>query len=183
MDTPATGILLIADPFLKDPHFARSVVLLCEHQTEGSFGFVINKLFDQTLDELVPESTQKKIPLYFGGPVKLDTVHFLHQFPDLITDAVEIVPGIYWGGNFETAIQLINDDIIDPSKIKFFIGYSGWGSGQLDEELLQKSWLLTEATTRLVFKTGDQHIWRMCLETLGKDFALMANFPIDPTLN
>ena len=81
MITPAPGILLIADPFLKDPHFMRTVVFICEHQDEGSFGFVLNKKYNQTLDELIVSFEGYPLPVYYGGPVQVDTIHFLHQYP------------------------------------------------------------------------------------------------------
>lgn len=177
------GTLLIADPFMKDPNFTRSVILLCDHQEEGSFGFIINKLFAQTLDELVPESTMAKIPIYFGGPVQMDTVHFLHQQPDLIEGGFEIMEGIYWGGSFDVAINLINNGSLDPKKMKFFLGYSGWSSGQLEDEMTEKSWITSKATSNLVFKEEEGNIWKQSLRNMGNDFAMMANFPIDPILN
>lgn len=180
---PSPGALLIADPFLKDPNFARSVVLLCEHRDEGSMGFVINRLFNQSLDELIPGVTTKNIPVHVGGPVQLDTVHFVHRFPDLISESIRIAPGVCWGGSFETAIRLLNDGLVNPSGVKFFIGYSGWGGGQLAEELAEKSWLMGKASSGLVFRENDGNIWRQSLETLGGEFAMMANYPIDPTLN
>jgi len=179
----APGILLIADPFLKDPNFARTVVLLCEHQDKGSFGFVINKLFDQTLDELVPEVLVPNIPVFFGGPVQMDTIHFVHQQPDLIDGGFEIIPGIYWGGRFENVVSLLNEGRLDLSRIKFFIGYSGWSSGQLVNEFNEKSWILSEGDTALIFDEKEQNIWQQSLKNLGNNFAIMANFPIDPSLN
>lgn len=183
MESPSPGMLLIADPFLKDPHFARSVVLLCEHQEQGSFGFVINKRYKQTLNELVPDMTDVRIPVYYGGPVQLDTIHFVHQIPDLVEGGFEIIKGIYWGGKFDRAISLINDGLLNLWKIKFFIGYSGWSSGQLEEELNERSWILSQASSRLLFKEKEQNIWPRSLKELGNDYAMMANFPIDPSLN
>ena len=84
MIEPAPGILLIADPFLKDPNFLRTVVFLCEHKEEGSFGFVLNRQYVNTLDELIPELEGFKIPVYYGGPVQPDTIHFLHEYPEEI---------------------------------------------------------------------------------------------------
>lgn len=179
----APGILLIADPFLKDPNFARTVVLLCEHQEKGSFGFVINKLFDQSLDELVPEVLVNNIPVFFGGPVQMDTIHFVHQQPELIEGGFEIIPGIYWGGRFESVVELINEGRLDMNKIKFFIGYSGWSSGQLETEFNEKSWILSESDAGLIFDEKEQNIWQQSLKNLGNNFAIMANFPIDPSLN
>ncbi|WP_295120430.1 YqgE/AlgH family protein [uncultured Chitinophaga sp.] len=177
------GILLIADPFLKDPNFARAVILLCEHQDRGSFGFVINKLFDQRLDELIPDIIPSNIPVFNGGPVQQDTIHFVHQVPELIEGGFEIVPGLYWGGRFDAAVELINAGKMDLSKIKFFIGYSGWSTGQLEAEFKDKSWILSHISVPLVFKEKDQDVWKLALKNLGHSFAMMANFPIDPSLN
>ena len=81
MIEPGPGVLLIAEPFLKDPNFMRTVVLLCDHQEEGSFGFVINRAYKHTLDELMNNAEDLKIPVYYGGPVQMDTIHFLHHYP------------------------------------------------------------------------------------------------------
>ncbi|MGX5820822.1 YqgE/AlgH family protein [Chitinophaga lutea] len=183
MDTLAPGILLIADPFLKDPNFARTVVLLCEHQEEGSFGFVVNKPFEQKLDELIPAVAVPNIPVYFGGPVQLDTIHFIHQMPDLIEGGFEVFPGIFWGGDFAVVVELINAGQLDLAKIKFFIGYSGWSSGQLEGELTEKSWILSRIHPPLLFDPNEQEIWPESLRQMGNNFAMMANFPIDPQLN
>ena len=183
MIEPAAGILLIADPFLKDPNFLRTVVLLCEHQQQGSFGFVLNKQIEQTLDELITDMEGHNLPVYYGGPVQMNTIHFLHQYPDLIPESVKISNGIYWGGNFETVTALIKNNSIDPGKIKFFIGYSGWGNGQLSDELKEKSWLTVAATKKLVFNTEAATVWKKSLQHLGGDYEMMVNFPIDPQLN
>ncbi|HMI78408.1 MAG TPA: YqgE/AlgH family protein [Ferruginibacter sp.] len=183
MIQPGPGILLIADPFLKDPNFLRTVVILCEHQTEGSFGFVLNKQIEQTLGELITDLEGYQLPVYYGGPVQMNTIHFLHQYPDLIPDAQKISNEIYWGGNFETVTALIKSKSIDINKIKFFVGYSGWGDGQLDNELKEKSWLTVSATRNLVFDTQHDEVWKGSLQHLGGDYEMMINFPIDPQLN
>lgn len=183
MILPAPGILLIADPFLKDPNFMRTVVILCEHQQQGSFGFVLSKTYEQTLGELITDLDGFDIPVYYGGPVQMDTIHFLHQFPDLIPDAVQVKGGIYWGGNFEVLTALIKSNSIDLSKIKFFIGYSGWGDGQLSGEMEEKSWLTVAATRKLVFATPHDEVWKGSLQELGGDYEMLINYPIDPQLN
>ena len=183
MITPAAGILLIADPFLKDPNFLRTVVLLCEHQQEGSFGFVLNKRTDNTLDELLADFEGFKLPVYYGGPVQTDTIHFVHQYPDLIDDAYKISEGIYWGGNFESVKVLVKNRRIDPEKIKFFLGYSGWGNGQLSNEMDEKSWLTVSATQHLVFNTAPDAVWKGSLKQLGGEYEQLINYPVDPQLN
>jgi len=183
MIDPGPGILLIADPFLKDPNFLRTVVLLCEHKEQGSFGFVLNKQIEQTLDKLITDMEGFEIPVYYGGPVQMNTIHFLHQYPDLIPDSCKISKDIYWGGNFETVTALIKNNSLDLTKIKFFIGYSGWGDGQLTGELKERSWLTVSATRKLVFNTQHDDIWKGSLQLLGGEYEMMINFPIDPQLN
>ncbi|MBL7702622.1 MAG: YqgE/AlgH family protein [Ferruginibacter sp.] len=183
MIEPASGVLLIAEPFLKDPNFLRTVVLLCEHKQEGSFGFVLNKQIEQTLGELISNLEGHDLPVYYGGPVQMDTIHFLHQCPELIPDSVKVTDDIFWGGNFETVSALIKSNSINLKKIKFFIGYSGWGDGQLSEEMKEKSWLTVGANQLLVFNTAYDEVWKNCLKTLGGEYERMINYPIDPQLN
>jgi putative transcriptional regulator len=183
MIKPGPGILLIADPFLKDPNFLRTVVFLCEHKQEGSFGFVLNRKYENTLDELIPELEGIKIPVYYGGPVQLDTIHFLHQYPEDIPGGEEVIKGVYWGGDFERVVEMLKTGTIDPNKIRFYIGYSGWSDGQLDTELQDKSWLTVEGTRRLIFHRDYKELWKDSLRQLGGDYEMMINFPIDPQLN
>ncbi|RYY39652.1 MAG: YqgE/AlgH family protein [Chitinophagaceae bacterium] len=183
MVPPDSGVLLIADPFLKDPNFMRTVVLLTEHREDGAIGFVINRQYENTLDELLPEIEGHKLPVYYGGPVQMNTVHFLHRYPELIPGGVEVVKGVFWGGDFEAVVALINSGAADPTMIRFFIGYSGWSGGQLQGELDEKTWLTVEATRRLIFHEQAEEIWRDSLRHLGGDYEMMMNFPIDPQLN
>lgn len=180
---PGSGILLIADPFLKDPNFLRSVVFLCEHKDEGSLGFVINRKIENTLDELVTELEGFQIPVYYGGPVQMNTLHFLHQYPDEIPGGQEVMKGIYWGGNFEILVDLIKSKKINLNKIRFYIGYSGWISGQLDNEMDEKTWITVKASHKLIFHQKIAEIWKDSLKLLGGDYEMMVNFPIDPRLN
>lgn len=183
MVAPGQNILLIAEPFLKDPNFARTVVYLCRHSDEGSFGFVLNKPFEYTLDELIQGFEGTQIPVYTGGPVQPDMVHYIHQYPDLIPGSFAISNDIHWGGDFDTVKRLIRSGSIDLRKIKFFIGYSGWESGQLDHEMEEKSWLTVTATRNLVFDVPPEQVWKSSIEHLGGDYKIMAHFPIDPQLN
>lgn len=183
MIEPGPGILLIADPFLKDPNFLRTVVFLCEHKEEGSFGFVLNRQYENTLDELIPELEGHKIPVYYGGPVQLDTLHFLHQYPEEIPGGQEVLKGIYWGGDFDAVVGLLKKEAIDLDKIRFYIGYSGWGSGQLKDEMTEKTWLTVKANRKLIFHIDYRELWKESLKQLGGDYEMMVNFPIDPQLN
>jgi len=183
MIDPGSGILLISDPFLKDPNFMRTVVFLCEHQEQGSFGFVLNRKYENTIDELIPELEGHKLSLFYGGPVQMDTIHFLHQYPNEIPGGQEVMRGIFWGGDFEKVVEMIKNNELDENKIRFFIGYSGWSDGQLKNELDEKSWLTVKATRKLVFHNDYKEIWKDSLKQLGGEYEIMINFPIDPQLN
>jgi putative transcriptional regulator len=90
---------------------------------------------------------------------------------------------VYWGGDFETLKTLMNDGMIDREKIKFFLGYSGWETGQLADELNEKSWLTVASDADIVFDTPPEDIWKACLIKLGGKYELMIHFPTDPQLN
>ena len=184
MIDPASGILLISDPFLRDPNFMRTVVLLCEHNdATGTFGLVINRTFEQTLDELITDIDGFHVPVYYGGPVQMDTLHFLHQLPNEIPGGQEIGKDIFWGGDFEIVLTLLRQGLLDLDKIRFYLGYSGWSNGQLDSELKEKSWLTVEASNQLVFEKDTDLIWKNSLKAMGGQYTQLINYPIDPQLN
>lgn len=183
MTVPGPGNLLISDPFLKDPTFQRTVIILCEHQVEGSFGLVLNKLHESVLGDLISEAVGCNFPVFRGGPVQKDSIHFLHQRPDIITGGFEIVDGIYWGGDFAEVLALLQTQSLSEKDIRFFIGYSGWGQGQLEEELKEKTWITRDGNKRLVFHPQFNQIWREALSDLGGEYEQMPNYPIDPQLN
>lgn len=161
----------------------RSVVLLCEHNEEGSFGLLLNKKFDLTLGELVADLEETNIPVFLGGPVQADTLHFLHNYPDKIPGGIEVAENIYWGGDFEMVKGYLKKGELNTTHIRFYLGYSGWGTSQLDDELNSKSWITTPAKSRIVFHAAPDNIWKDSLALLGGDYSLMTNFPIDPQLN
>jgi putative transcriptional regulator len=177
------GNILIADPFLKDPNFLRSVVFLCDYSKEGSFGFVMNRKYDQNIGELIEGLDRCTFPVYEGGPVQTDTIHFLHQRPDLISGGTEIINGIFWGGDFEEVLELLKLNKLTETMIRFYLGYSGWGEDQLANELKEKSWLTTNGNKKLVFHTDENMIWKEAIKQLGEDYEQIINYPLDPQLN
>ena len=182
-NTITPGTLLISDPFLKDPNFVRTAILICDHQLEGSFGFVLNKPKDNVLGDLIEDLHGNKFPVYFGGPVQTDTLHFVHQCPDLITGGIEIMDGVYWGGDFADVINLLFRQELKPNQIRFFLGYSGWGEAQLQQEIDSRSWILSQCTKRLLFNTPPENTWKNSLQELGGEYKMMVNYPLDPQLN
>jgi Putative transcriptional regulator len=183
MIEPKAGRLLVANPHLDDPNFLRSVIFLCEHNEEGSFGFVLNRKLDYTVDELVPELGDFQLPVYEGGPVELHTLHFLHQYPEQIPGGQEVMEGVYWGGEFEKLIELINSRTIDTDKIRFYLGYSGWGAGQLASEMDENTWIVSEASKKFLFASNEKELWKAVLKELGGTYELFINAPVDPRLN
>jgi putative transcriptional regulator len=183
MIDPGAGILLVADPFLKDPNFHRTVVFLCEHNENGSFGYVLNRQYVNTLDQFLPGLEEHKLPVYYGGPVQQDSIHFLHQYPEEIPGGQEVMKGIFWGGNFDALVDKIKSPLFDPDKIRLFIGYSGWETGQLEGEIEEKSWLTVKDTPNILFHENYTEIWKDALKLMGGEYEMMINFPTDPQLN
>lgn len=181
--TPERGRLLISEPFLPDPNFERTVVLLCEYSDEGSFGFVLNKPSAVNLDDIIEDVHDFQEPVHIGGPVQQDTLHFIHK-AEYLEGGVDLGNGLYWGGNYEQLLELIDTKTIDANDFKFFIGYSGWSEGQLDEELEANSWIVTpNATKELVFDQNVEELWKRVLRGLGGRYDIYSNYPIDPRLN
>ncbi len=181
---PNKGKLLIAEPTLTgDVSFNRSVVLLAEHNEEGSVGFILNKPLEYKINDLV---TEIEIPfqVYNGGPVEQDNLYFIHKVPDLIENSIEISDGIYWGGDFERTIDLINQKMISEDDIRFFLGYSGWSSLQLDQELSSKSWIVVsnEYESAIIQKSPNA-FWKEKMVELGGNYLLWSNSPENPSLN
>ena len=177
------GTLLLAEPFMKDPNFKRSVVLLCEHSEEGTMGFTLSRPVGIALNKVIDGVGDCELPLYFGGPVQRDTLHFIHDMGDLIKDSTEVADGIYWGGDFEQVKLLAATGQLDDANILFFLGYSGWSAGQLSEEMGDNSWITHKAAGDLIFVDQQEELWKQALKHMGGDYALMVNFPEDPTLN
>jgi putative transcriptional regulator len=181
---PKRGDLLVSEPFLPDPNFERTVVLLCEHNEEGSFGFVLNKPSLLKYSDVMEEAYDFNAALFIGGPVQQDTLHFLHRTGELIEGSIEIGKGIYWGGNYEQLQVLIDTKQLKPEDFKFFIGYSGWGSGQLEMEMREKTWIVSNvATPSQVFDMDAEKLWKIVLKNMGGKYKMISNYPIDPRLN
>lgn len=179
-----TGRILISEPFLNDPNFQRSVVLIADHQLQGSLGFIINQPTNFLLKDLIPDLWDANFPVFTGGPVEIDTVHFIHRCYDKLLSGEEISEGIYWGGNFETLKILINTNQIFPQEVKFFLGYSGWGEGQLQNELEDNTWIVSDKfDADTIFSSDQQQLWRDVIINLGPKYAHVSNFPTDPRLN
>lgn len=181
---PEKGKFLVSEPFMLDPNFKRAVVLLTEHNSEGSVGFVLNQALNLYLNDVMPDDFPKfEAKLYAGGPVGTDTLHYLHRLGDLLPDSLEIAPGIYWGGDFDQLQELLKENKIRPEDIRFFLGYSGWDAGQLDTELKDNSWLIAMATVESAFSEDAEELWKNVVKGMGQRYQHIANFPENPSWN
>ncbi|RVU00829.1 YqgE/AlgH family protein [Mucilaginibacter limnophilus] len=179
----AAGRLLISEPFMMDPNFKRSVILLTEYSVDGAMGFVLNHQSDYLLGDILPDVSYSELPVYEGGPVAKNTLHFIHRCPEKISGGIEIWDNVYWGGDFEEVKELINNYQLNDNEIKFFTGYSGWTQGQLDDELVEDTWIVANSFQADMLFNNDQNLWREVVKSLGNRYAHIANFPENPSLN
>ncbi len=171
------GVVLLSEPFMMDPNFRRSVVLLCDHHPEGSLGFILNKPLNMKIEELISDFPTFESEVHFGGPVSTDTIHYIHNVGDLLEDSVEVNRGVYWGGDFEKLKFLISSKLILPNNIRFFVGYSGWSEGQLGDELQVGSWVLSEMHANYIFKSKPNLLWKQIMANKGDNYAVIAQMP------
>lgn len=179
---PKQGVLLVSEPFLNDFYFGRSVVLIAEHNKDGSFGLILNKPVDVRINEAIkdfPSSSR----LFIGGPVKTDNLFVLHTLGDKIDGSMKVMEGIYWGGNIETIKKMLTEKQIKDDEIRFFIGYSGWVDKQLMRELDEHSWVMAKSDAHSLMHSDPEEMWKNILRTMGDEYLEWLNYPIDPTLN
>ncbi|MGQ7868432.1 YqgE/AlgH family protein [Sunxiuqinia sp. sy24] len=181
---PEKGRILIAEPFLPGSYFNRAIVLLVAHSDKGAIGFILNKKIDFPVGEILGDLPDFDAEVYVGGPVSTDTVYFIHSLGELIPGSIHVKDNIYWGGDFEELKRLIHDGLILPDQIRFFLGYSGWDNGQLEEELAENSWLVSEVEEKTIMidrKTKD--MWVQAVRDIGGKYMLWEHFPENPSLN
>jgi len=180
----AKGKVLVAEPFLEDQNFKRTVVMICDHATaEGTVGFILNRPIDMRVDEIIEDFPEFDADVFYGGPVKTDTIHYIHRMGDLLEGSTKVVDGVYWGGDFEKLKFLIGQELITPDDIQFFVGYSGWSDGQLQDEMEAGTWYVEEMYSNYVFKLDPFQLWQKILENKGNNFSVIAQIPDSANLN
>lgn len=179
----APGMLLIAEPYLPDPNFFRTVVLLVEHNAGGSLGFVLNRPATVRIKEVTDFFGEVGYPLYRGGPVQPDTLHVVHGLGEILPDSQKVAHRIYWSGDLHRLRALLATRELPESLIRFFAGYAGWAPGQLEAEMTQKSWILAPAKPEYVFTADPRTLWQRVLTDMGGKYAFLATFPEDPRTN
>lgn len=178
------GSLLLAQPYMLDPNFKRSVILLTDHhRTEGTVGFVLNKRIKASTNDVIHDFPEIESSVYIGGPVGDETLHYIHDAGDILDESIKVCDGVWWGGDFEKLKFLIKSKLIQPRNIRFFLGYSGWSAGQLDDELVYGSWIPAEMHANYIFKTKSTNLWREVTKNKGGHYTVIAELPISDGLN
>lgn len=180
---PEKGRILISEPFLPDTFFNRSIVFLTDHTPEGSVGFILNKKLDIKVCDAISGFEGWEETLNMGGPVAPDTLHYLHTLGEEVQGSVHIHGNIWWGGDIDTIRKLITFKRVKESQIRFFLGYSGWSSGQLERELKENSWVIARIRPDAVMKSRGQDAWRKILKGLNSKYRIWADFPESPEMN
>ena len=174
-DLPMSGsapILLLSMPQMADPNFARSVVLLCDYTDQGAFGFVVNKPMTEpawTLIKTNPDvSVHKELKLWVGGPVEPQRTWVLMAEPQGPQEEQrEVSPGVLLSVSQELTLEMLQAP--PSSKTRVIVGYSAWGPGQLDTELAESSWLMSDVDPALIFTVPAEQMWEAALRRLGAD--------------
>jgi len=181
---PTKGRILIAEPFMDDPHFKRSVILLTEYNENEVFGFMLNKLLNISVRDVLPNFTALNAPVFMGGPVQTDSLFYIHTRGESIEGSQHIIGNLYWAGNFNQLQELINNQQISSSEIIFFLGYSGWDYRQLENEIKEDSWIISDINdNKLIENINENDLWQKSLQKMGPKYAILSNFPEDPALN
>jgi|TARA_B110000483_G_scaffold63909_1_gene79554 putative transcriptional regulator len=178
------GDLLIAEPSIfGDLNFHRSVVVLVDYKTEGYIGFIINKVLPYPIKDIISE-IKVVLPLFSGGPVEEDSLFFIHNVGHLIPESEKISENLFWGGNIEKAIALVNSKIISEKEIRFFLGYSGWSKNQLEQEIETESWVVIKNKyASKILEVNPNYFWKNQMVALGGKRLVWANSPENPHQN
>ena len=179
---PASGRVLISEPFMDDENFSRSVIYLCEYNEDESYGFILNHILNPSLSELINEIDNKDFSISYGGPVSSDNLFYFHNLGNRIKDSKQLSENLWTGGDFNEITSLINSREISVDNIRFFLGYSGWSKSQLTNEMKSNSWIVSEIDLSSIISI-DQNLWQSILSEKGGKYKIVSNFPIDPTSN
>ena len=180
---PKKGRLIVSDPSILDSNFKRSVLLITEHNDNESIAFILNQPTKIKIHDLFEDFPSFDAYVHIGGPVEKNTLHYIHSYGDKIDKSIPISDNLYWSGNFDTLKKLIKNKELVPTKIRFFVGYSGWSSGQLEHELDEKVWIICNENVKHLFDNDYAHMWRDFIKKMDNEYAIWSNMPEDPKLN
>ncbi|MBP7950257.1 MAG: YqgE/AlgH family protein [Verrucomicrobiales bacterium] len=173
------GSLILADPSLHDPNFFRSVLLLTEHRHDhGAHGYILNRPLGKLVGDLLPSGdfgTLCDVPIFVGGPVSPEHLTFASfRWKPKSRE-------ILWATHLSTQDAL--DRLESGESVRAFIGYSGWGEGQLENELRQRAWIPRKPSSTVLRLEKTEHLWAALLRDMGPWYRLLADTPENPSLN
>lgn len=171
------GQILISQPFMLDDNFRRTVIIMAEHDDEGSIGFILNRPVELDVNALISAFPNFKARLGYGGPVGQDAIHYVHRLGEELKESMPITDGLWWGGDFEQLISMVELGQVDEKDILFFIGYSGWSVGQLDDEIKEGSWIISEITPAQVLEDDSEELWKEVLKPINNNFRIISEIP------
>lgn len=183
LDKPIKGAIIIAEPLIEDPNFERSVILLTEHNDDGTVGFILNRPLELTLGDLVEDLSGISSKVYEGGPVQKDEMYIIHQCGKDIAGSVPITSSLWWGGDFNEIQEKITSGVLAAENFKLFLGYSGWSFGQLNQEVRDRSWVILDSKKFQIFNRESGELWKEVMKELGGEYPLWSNSPSNPILN
>ncbi len=180
---PRQGCVLIAEPFLPGSYFNRSIIILASYNENGAVGFILNKKVDYPIDDLLVDFPDFDSDIHIGGPVGTDSIYFIHTLGDIVPGSIHIKENLYWGGDFDTLKLQIKLGLVSRHQVRFFLGYSGWDAGQLEEEINENSWLVADISQADLMTLDENVMWVESVRAMGGRYTMWENFPENPSLN
>ncbi len=181
----ASGTLLAAWPDLLDPNFMHRVVVICQHSPDGAYGLVTNQRTELAVKDLLPDHPllgRSSFPVFLGGPVDHGTLQFLHRVPERIPGGLQLCDDLWLGGELEAMGRFACErEARARGALRLFLGYSGWGAGQLEDELRSGTWLPAPPSTEVVFAGEGERVWRTVVRAAGPRG--LEDLPPDPSWN
>jgi putative transcriptional regulator len=182
-----SGKLLIANGAMHDDNFRRTVVLICYHDERGAYGLILNRPTNTSIGEVITEGESALIELdhtlFFGGPVETQILQIIHTESELISHTKNVFGSVYLGGEYDEINKLVREDRLNFDRMKFFVGYSGWGANQLESEMKQDAWIVANPKEEFVFNSDHDRLWSIILEEMGGYYKFMSKLPEDPSMN
>lgn len=178
--------LLIAAPWLRDPHFEHAVVLVCRDDEDGTLGLIVNRPLEVTLSDALPDGiapARAQDTLFAGGPVAQENVFALHDVDALADDSRALVRGVRFCPGTDTLLRVLRAPPARRETLRLYAGCAGWAPGQLREELADNAWIVTPARRGLVFGGAADTVWRRALRACGGRTAWLASMPHDVRVN
>ena len=178
------GHILISTPnIIGDLYFHRSTIIIVDKADQNFIGFIFNKKLDYSLNELI-DKIRTPFPIYYGGPIESDSLFYLYKSKINITGSKLVSKNLFWSGNFNEIIELINKNLILLDDIKFFMGYSGWSLNQLNSEIKDKSWeTINFSSENEILTDKIKDVWKNHLYLFGEKYLLWTNTPENPNNN